>query len=222
MKIIGHRGARGLAPENTIVSLQKAVDHGVEELEFDLRSTKDDVVVVHHDSVLVDPSGNKLVIRDNTFEKLREHKPDLATFKEILDHFPQNVVLLIEVKQKERIEPIVAMLKDAQKAGWQNEYLLLGSKDQTLLRDLHEALPEIEKVIIERWSSVRAMQRAKQVDAKRLSMNHFFLWRGVIKFLTDRGYKVAAYPLNNTHRANAWARYGLHGVITDFPDRFEK
>lgn len=45
----GHRGARGLAPENTLAAFQVALDLGVDTLECDLAITKDGVVVIHHD-----------------------------------------------------------------------------------------------------------------------------------------------------------------------------
>ena len=45
----GHRGARGLMPENTLPAFQKALDLGVDTLECDMAITRDGVVVVHHD-----------------------------------------------------------------------------------------------------------------------------------------------------------------------------
>ena len=45
----GHRGARGLAPENTLPAFELALAYGVDTLECDLAITKDDVVVIHHD-----------------------------------------------------------------------------------------------------------------------------------------------------------------------------
>src|SRR5262245_25860860 len=48
----GHRGARGLAPENTIAAFTTALPIGVTTLEFDLGMTKDGVLVVHHDEWL--------------------------------------------------------------------------------------------------------------------------------------------------------------------------
>ena len=45
----GHRGARGLAPENTLPAFQKALELGVNTLECDMAITRDGVVVVHHD-----------------------------------------------------------------------------------------------------------------------------------------------------------------------------
>ena len=48
-KIIGHRGAPRLAPENTLKGFQKAIDVGVDMIEFDVRKSKDGVFIVHHD-----------------------------------------------------------------------------------------------------------------------------------------------------------------------------
>ena len=45
----GHRGARGLAPENTLPAFQKALDLGVDTIECDMAITRDGVVVIHHD-----------------------------------------------------------------------------------------------------------------------------------------------------------------------------
>lgn len=48
----GHRGARGLAPENTLTGFHKALTLGVDTLELDLGMTRDDVLVVTHDRAL--------------------------------------------------------------------------------------------------------------------------------------------------------------------------
>ncbi len=52
MEIQGHRGARGLLPENTLPAFERAVALGVDQLELDLGMTRDGVLVVHHDRAL--------------------------------------------------------------------------------------------------------------------------------------------------------------------------
>src|ERR1043166_9059646 len=54
----GHRGARGLAPENTIPAFAEALAIGVTTLELDVAVTKDGVLVVHHDERL-DPNTTR-------------------------------------------------------------------------------------------------------------------------------------------------------------------
>jgi glycerophosphoryl diester phosphodiesterase len=99
---------------------------------------------------------------------------------------------------------------------------LLGSKSQKTLLELHPALPEIEKVVIEPWSGVRAHYRARQLGAKRISMNQQWLWWGFIRGFKNSGRQLYAYTLNDPAKARRWARYGLAGVVTDYPDRFDK
>jgi glycerophosphoryl diester phosphodiesterase len=48
----GHRGARGLAPENTLPAFERALALGVTTLELDVAITSDGVLVIHHDSTL--------------------------------------------------------------------------------------------------------------------------------------------------------------------------
>ena len=48
----GHRGARGLAPENSLAAFELAIQHGVTTLELDIAITRDGVLVVHHDLAL--------------------------------------------------------------------------------------------------------------------------------------------------------------------------
>ena len=79
----GHRGARGLMPENTLPAFQKALDLGVDTLECDMAITRDGVVVVHHDLHLNPdttrgPDGQWLAARgpaiaDLTFAELQRY-----------------------------------------------------------------------------------------------------------------------------------------------------
>jgi glycerophosphoryl diester phosphodiesterase len=174
MKVIGHRGARGLAPENTIASLQKAVEHHADMIEFDLRVTKDNVVVLHHNPKLVDPNGSKHQISNSTYAELKEHKPDLARLEEVLATISAQNTLYVEVKWGVNINPIVKLLKDRQNF-W------LGSKSQKTLMELHRALPEVPKIVIEPWSGVRAHRRANQVGTDVISMRSWWLWWGFIR-----------------------------------------
>ncbi len=79
----GHRGARGLAPENTLPAFQKALDLGVDTIECDMAITKDGVVVIHHDLWLNPdttrgPDGKWLdkrgpAVSELTFEELQKY-----------------------------------------------------------------------------------------------------------------------------------------------------
>jgi glycerophosphoryl diester phosphodiesterase len=212
MKIIGHRGARGLAPENTLASLRKAVEHGVDMVEFDLRVTSDNVVVLHHDP-RVQINDESLSVADSTYKQLKAVKSDLAALPEVLAEFA-STPLYIEVKPGVKPDPIIALIKSSKADTY------LASKDQKILVSLREALPEAKLIVIEPWSGVRGHQRARQVNAKIIAMNQRWLWWGFIIGFKNSDRRLYAYTVNDPKKARRWARWGLAGVVTDYPDRF--
>lgn len=221
MKIIGHRGARGLAPENTVAALLKAIEHNVDEIECDIRVTKDHVAVLIHNPHLVDHAGNKLTIVNHTYTELLEHKPDLARLDEAIETVNRAVPLQFEIKPTVAVPPIAAILTKYINHGWQPKDFLISSRSFRVLRAAHEQLPDVPMVVIDRWSGVRATSRARRLGTKRLSMNQLWLWSGFVRSVAARGYELSPYTINRPSRARKLAKYGLSGVITDFPDRFE-
>jgi glycerophosphoryl diester phosphodiesterase len=221
MKIIGHRGARGLAPENTIAGLRKGVEHHVDMLEFDVRVTKDGVPVLHHDKELVDPNGQKHSIAKSTYRQLKNHKKDLATLDEALATVGRDIPLYIEVKPGEPISSIVKVIRAHLAQSLEPKGLRLASFNQETLLQLDKALPEVPKIVIEAWSGIRAGRRARQLGTRHIVMNQRWLWRGFIALMTRRGYELGAYTINKPSQAATWRRYGLRSVVTDYPDRFE-
>jgi glycerophosphoryl diester phosphodiesterase len=71
MIIIGHRGAAGLEPENTIPSIEAAIKEGVDMIEYDLRVTKDRQLVLFHDPNLLRIAGTNKNISDLTLKELQ-------------------------------------------------------------------------------------------------------------------------------------------------------
>jgi glycerophosphoryl diester phosphodiesterase len=220
LKIIGHRGAKGLAPENTVASLKKALEHHADEIEVDVHATKDEVAVLCHDDSIKSDDGSEIKTAVHTLKELRARKADLATLEDAILAINRAVPLIIEVKSNVPIEPIVAVINKFLSRGWKSDDFLLASFDFKILRSLHAELPEITKVVNEHYFGTRATYRARKLQTKRLCMNHQVLWFGFIKSVS-RNYLLYAYTLNSPDKARRWAKYGLAGIVTDYPDKFE-
>lgn len=223
MIIIGHRGAKGLAPENTLKSLAKALEYleGTDGMiEFDVRVTADNVPVLHHDPHVTDASGAQLAIADHSFKELKEHFPDMTTFKDALTLISGRVVAYVEVKPGEPISPIAKELTSVMATGYDASKLRLASKNQKTLRELHRRFPAVPTIVIEPWSGVRAHWRARQVNAVAVCMNQLWLWSGFIRSVRRSKLDLYTYTLNDVAKARRWQTYGLAGVVTDYPDRF--
>lgn len=109
-RIVAHRGAHETlnplkkAPrENTMEAFRLAKEIGVGAIEFDVRWTKDNVPIIHHDEDTrrvfpkeSNPSGVK--IYQTTFIELRRDYPEIPTLKEVIDEFKNDMHLMIELK----------------------------------------------------------------------------------------------------------------------------
>jgi glycerophosphoryl diester phosphodiesterase len=220
MIVIGHRGARGLAPENTAASIKAGLAAGVDEIEIDIRITEDGIPVLNHDRFIIESSDWR-AIATHTLAEIKKFKPDITTLAEALDLVAGTSALYIEVKHGEPTLPVVKVIEEHRKVHGSKPGLLLGSKSQRVLRELHQSLPDIPKVVIEPWSGVRASYRARQVQTKRISMRSWWLWGGFLRAMQRRGYQITPYTLNDPAKVKKWQPY-IYGVITDFPDRMQE
>ena len=218
VKIIGHRGAKGLAPENTLASFKKALEYGVDAIECDVQITADGVFAIHHDPLVKSDKGLKFKIANYSFLELKKHRSDLATLDEILELVEGRSELLVEIKCKVDPSPICKRLIEYQDNG---HPVKIVSFDYKTLMAVRKSFPELRLVLNERWSGVRATWRAKRLNTKYLQMNKRYLYRSFVKMMYRRGYKLSPYTVNSPDDIITWGPY-LYGVVTDRPDLFVK
>ncbi len=209
MKIIGHRGARGLAPENTITSFDAALEFKVDAIEVDVRTTRDHVAVLSHDEKL-----GKINLLDMDFDDLKSASPGIVTLEEALAYLENKTEIILDIKPGCELAPVLACLDQT------IAKFSIASFDFELLKKFRKVLPDQTFVINERWSGVRASFRARKLGTTHISMNQRWLWGGFIKSVKRNNYHLYAYTLNNPKKAKRWAKKGLYAIYTDFPDKF--
>jgi glycerophosphoryl diester phosphodiesterase len=222
--IVGHRGAKGLALENTVMSVNAAIDYGVDMVEIDLRLSKDGRVVLLHDENAVARDNEIVHPGEHTYQELLGYFPDLLTLEDLLAVVNHRCRIMLECKEMPALEPTVAILRQFFAKGWQPNEFMFASFHYDVLERFQALMPDIELVVLDNWSAVRATHRARKLGAKYLSMDQRYLWWGVIRSLSRR-YKLFCYPnhklIHIKHAKPAiWAKYGLYGVITDYPNFF--
>lgn len=110
IKIIGHRGAKALWPENTMISFENAVKLGVDGLEMDLNLTRDGRLAVIHDETVDRTTDGKGLVSDFSMAELKgldagvalpgfdtQRIPEFEEYLEFVEH--TNLLLNVEVKQ---------------------------------------------------------------------------------------------------------------------------
>lgn len=156
-RLFGHRGAAGVAPENTLPSFERAVADGAALLELDVHATRDGVVVVIHDPTLERTTDGSGSVRDFSFAELNRYDAGfhfgsgashpfrgrgvrIPALEELLEAFP-TVPLNIEIKQADPpIEPLVVrLLADKQAL----DRVLLAAEDDTIMRRIRTSAPQV-------------------------------------------------------------------------------
>jgi glycerophosphoryl diester phosphodiesterase len=167
MKIVGHRGAKGLAAENTLDSIAAAMQAGADMIEFDVRVTSDGVPILSHSRFVATQRGTWKISR-TTFADLLGVHPGLAKLEATLGLINGQVIPMVEVKAGEPAGPIADILHgfigdSGSGKAYDRDSIWLGSKSQVTLRELHRLLPNNTLIVIEPWSGVRASWRARQL-----------------------------------------------------------
>ncbi len=194
MIIIGHRGARGLAPENSILGIKAALDAGVDMIEIDVR-IQDRKLILSHEETLI----------TQTYTSLRD------ALLAIAGKCPVN----LEIKESSVIPLLSEALKDYKGS------VLFSSFKYKILHDLRKEIPTAEIAVLEKWSGARVVAEATLLKTKRIHINHQWLWSNFVRSMSHQGFDLYAYTVNSVERAKELEKWGVCGIFTDYPDRFQ-
>ncbi len=247
-EIIAHKGASGIAPENTIVAFQKALDLGVDMIELDVRHTKDEEIIVFHDSTLERTTNGRGLVEDKTLSEIKEldagswFHPDyvgekIPTLKEVLDLVDGRCKVLIEIKHMDHphyhdfAEKLIDIVKE-EKNGF--EWCILQSYEEKYLEEAHAYDDRIQtkKLLIGEDSApliafyvetrVHLGRSKKETRLNALNPHYKTLSPRRVFRMHARGFEVFTYPVNERDDMIKMLNMGVDGIITDFPGRLMK
>lgn len=156
-RICAHRGFKTVAPENTLPAFGAAIALGAQEIELDVRFTRDGVPVVCHDDRLDRVSNGTGLVQDLTFEEIRKldagvrfsprfEGTKIPAFEEVLAKFARHAIINLHIKStgetysKEQFRQIVGLL---QKYDQMDHVYLMASGE--VMRTALEIAPEIPR-----------------------------------------------------------------------------
>lgn len=227
MKLIGHRGARGLAPDNTLASFAKAIACNVDMIETDVQQTSDGVLVLFHNKK-IPIKGKSRHFRNASHETVLLHNQDVPTLAEAIEFINKRTRMMVEVKPGTPTAPVIEVIQGYLDQGWKPEDFMFNSESYQILHELRVALPQIERIIQGKWSGARVQYLARKLDTPYILLDQRYIWWGYVK-MVSKNYKLVTYTFPwwkkehiNHFKAKKWERYGLWGAVTDYPDRFNK
>jgi glycerophosphoryl diester phosphodiesterase len=225
MLCIGHRGAMGYAPENTIKSLTKAMELGADWVEVDVHYV-DNHIIVMHDETLERTTNGKGYLADKTFSYLRSldagDGEKIPTLEEVLDLVWEKAGINIELKGPGTARPVIELLHKRINPGWGMENFLLSSLIHRNLYEVKKLDSRINLGLLLEGITENYLETAEELQTCSVNQDISFVNSDFVNDVHNRGMKVFVYTVNNYDDIKRMNAMGVDGVFTNYPDRVLK
>jgi len=205
--LLGHRGARKYAPENTLPAFQLALDHGCDGFEFDVRMTSDGDAVVCHDA-----KYEGLVVERTTRDALVgrwQSESGLPGLDEVLERFAAKAFLNIELKV-DGIEDVTLSLLEKYPA---EKGCVVSSFRPSVVRELARAGAKAPLGLI--CESHKELERWREMPVQTVILERGLTNMGLIREMHAAGKQVFVWTVNGAGDMHGYAEAGVDGIISD-------
>ena len=231
-KIFAHRGCSGTCPENTMLAFQKAVELGVDGIEFDVHLTKDNRLVIIHDESIDRTSNGKGWVRDMTLDELRQYDysagfagvygfnpiPTLREYFDLVKDTPiiSNIELKTGVFEYPTIEGRV--IEVIREYGLEDRVILSSFNHYTILR-CKALAPDLKcGFLTEDWI-IDCGKYTAQHGVECCHPNKFNLLPEVVEEMHAAGREINTYTVNEDEDILRLSTLGVDALIGNYPER---
>lgn len=237
--VLGHRGNRAHAPENTLRAFVDALALGAHGLEFDVRLTKDGIPVVFHDETLERTTNGVGALRNFTWDQLREFDAGYQFTRDSGATFPFRdrgigISRLVDVLQSLPPVPTIVEIKEVDAAPVAERVILDCAAEGhcTVGAFRHATMMAFAKSRVPRTASTREIVRAYvpallgrqrrslPFQAMSLPPSHHGLplpLRSLARFARQADVPLYVWTINEPPMARVLWNQGVHGVLSDDP-----
>jgi len=229
---IGHRGASGSKPENTKSSFLEAIKLNADVIEFDVHKTKDNQIVVIHDSTIDRTSNGTGKISSHTLKELKtfnfgtaQNPQTILTLKEALQLIGKKATILVELKNTVKGFEQLA-LKEIERLSQHNQ-IWIHSAYFPILKNVRKLNSDIKLGYIVYFSYFHHFFRnyykrlSRKYNISFFSIdaiygNQFFI-QDFIKELQQEKIEVFTWTVNDYTSMNKVINWGVDGIISNYP-----
>jgi glycerophosphoryl diester phosphodiesterase len=225
--IIGHRGASGHAPENTLPAFQKAIEQHADGIELDIWPDVEGVPTVIHDEELSRTTRHKgkvTAMRRADLEPL-----GIPSYQQVLDMAQGKLIIFTELKGQQEQKVGEAIEQAVATGGWSYEQLpVIGFNHQQLAR-LKERYPDISiglsfgrrtlEVIPAEQRAPYMVAKASSHHADAINPDYDFATAELVQKAHAAGLKVNVWTVNTPEAMDRMLELGVDAIMTDYPDR---
>lgn len=220
---IGHRGAMGHITENTVESIQKAIDLNCDVIEIDVFKIKSGELMVFHDDQLdrlTNATGN---IEDYTYNELQTVKVNgvyqIPTLEKIIEVINRKAVLNIELKGNNTAEETHQLIQLFINKGWTNTDFIISSFKWNELEKMRSLNNTIDIAVLTEDEPADAIAFAKQINAVAINPYHKKLNILNASKIREANLKIYPWTVNDQEDINRMKELKVDGIITNYPER---
>ncbi|GAB3013465.1 glycerophosphodiester phosphodiesterase [Bowmanella dokdonensis] len=223
MLVIAHRGASAVAPENTLLAMQMAINMGVDGIEIDVHEVEDEHLVIH-DRWLHRTTQVRGRLTDFSLARLREldagQGQRIPTLWEVMQEVRGQCSLNIELKGVTHVIPILRLLdKAVQELGFDYSQLLLSSFNHHLLFEIKQIRPELLTGALTASCPLDYAAFAHTLQAFSIHIYLDFVNPAFVADAKDKGLQVYVYTVDEVEDMDMLRAWGVDGIFTNMPDR---
>jgi glycerophosphoryl diester phosphodiesterase len=217
-KIMGHRGARAYEPENTLRSIRRALDLGVQAVEIDVHVSRDGQLVVIHDATLDRTTSGKGRVADFTWPELRRldagRGERLPSLEEVVKLVRGRAHLFVEMKDPKAVEPLAAFFR-ALNLFAEAHVISFWHPALKTLRDLE---PLIHTGVLFVCCPVDPPALAQAAAAEALVINYQYVTSGLVQAARHADLTVAAWNIDTIEDLKPLLPLHLDYICSNAPD----
>jgi glycerophosphoryl diester phosphodiesterase len=224
VSIIAHRGASGAAPENTLASIQRAIEDGADWIEIDVQESADGQVIVVHDSDFMKLAGVNLKVWDGTLAEIRELDvgssfaaefvgEQVPTLAQVLEVVKGKSGLIVELKYYGHDQALEQRVVDLIEAANMRDQTMIMSLEYAGIKKIRELRPDWIIGLL----SAQAIGDLTRVDADFLAVSTRLANSSFIRSAQAAGKQVYVWTVNDALAMSHMMSLGIDGVITDEP-----
>ena len=229
---IAHRGASGIAPENTLTAFKKAIEIGVDAVELDLHGTADGEIVVIHDASLDRTTNMSGQIKQTPLEVIKRadagawfnHEfegEQVPTLAEALAYITDNAIALLEIKDDTIAEAVVQKIREMDML----ELTVIISFHTSVLQTVRTLEPCIPTGWLIGSSNgythpIQLCQQLGLFGSSLLNVNHQLITNEFAYEVRRRGIALWCWTVDDIERMRQMSAFGVQGITSNYPERF--
>ena len=218
MEIVGHRGACGLAPENTLRSFARAIELGCHRAELDVQVSADGVAVVMHDSTVDRTTDGCGAVGAFTLDELKRLDAGagekVPTLEEVMALCRHKIDLQIELKAKHSPALVAQLIEQA----WDPTKTVVTSFDLELLDEFAALMPSIPLGLLNRNADLDMIGVASTHHHRWICPRADIATADLVSRAHGSALKVYVYHVNQSEQAESLVRWDVDAIGTDHPE----